>query len=263
MRVAETLALIYFVLVAGSALALCRRRPRWGVSAGWALAGALVAATAGLLPAIAWSGHRSPVDLRDWWLLLALPLAYWAPAGLTVRANERLEHWLQAVDDRLGLGGLDPSKHSLLELAYLMVYPMVPAGLLAVMGHDPALAPAFWTALLAAVLPCYGLLPLLSTRPPRALLLPVQTRLATSTPFRRANVTFLAAFANPWNTLPSGHAAGAVAVASMVWRSGSPLAPVFMALALGVALGTVRGRYHYVVDTVLGVALGVVAAAVA
>ena len=46
----------------------------------------------------------------------------------------------------------------------------------------------------------------------------------------------------------------------MVWRSGSPLAPAFLLLAIGIAMGTVRGRYHYVVDTVSGVVLGLAAA---
>jgi membrane-associated phospholipid phosphatase len=176
---------------------------------------------------------------------------------LTGVPNEPLERWLQSVDDRLGLTRLDPAAHGGLEFAYLLVYPMVPAGLLAVTYSRPASAGEFWVALLVAVLPCYGLLPLLPTRPPRALLLPNPS--VTSTLARRANVRFLAAFGNAWNTLPSGHAAGAAAVAVMVWRSGSPLSPVFAALAIGIALGTVRGRYHYAMDTILGVALGVLA----
>ena len=78
---------------------------------------------------------------------------------------------------------------------------------------------------------------------------------------RQANVRVLAACGNAWNTLPSGHAAGAAAVAVMVVRSGSPWAPVFLLLAVGIALGTVRGRYHYAVDTILGVAFGILAGA--
>ena len=46
----------------------------------------------------------------------------------------------------------------------------------------------------------------------------------------------------------------------MVWRSDSPIAPAFLLLAIGIAMGTVRGRYHYVVDTVSGVMLGIAAA---
>jgi membrane-associated phospholipid phosphatase len=220
------------------------------VTLGWALAGTAVASTAALVPAM----------MRDWWLLAALPLAYWAPAPLTVTTNARLEGWLLAVDHRLGLTRGGPTSGGLLELAYLLVYPIVPAGLLAVVASRPELSADYCLALLLAVLPCYGLLPLLPTRPPRALLLSEMPAAPSSaTVVRRANVHVLDACGNAWNTLPSGHAAGAAAVAVMVVRSGSPWAPVFLLLAVGIALGTVRGRYHYAVDTILGVALGVLA----
>ena len=175
--------------------------------------GRLSAATASLAPTV----------LRDWWLLVALPLAYWAPARLAGTPNERLERWLQSIDDRLGLTRPDPAGHGLLEFAYFLVYPMVPAGLLAITFSNPGMAAEFWLVLFAAVLPCYGLLPLIPTRPPRAFLLPAPPAGSAPRLFRRANVTFLATFGNTWNTLPSGHAAGAAAVAVMVWRSGSPI----------------------------------------
>lgn len=261
MRSSEILALVYFICVGAAALALSRRRTGWLRACGWASAGVLVVITATLVQGLSIYGGGH-VDARDWWLLLAMPLAYWAPAPLVDTANLRLERWLQRIDDGLGLTALDPGAHGLLELSYLLVYPIVPAGLLAVTRGDGAVtADAFWLGLFASVLPCYGLLPLLPTRPPRAFLLP--TTSAVATPARRANVTFLATFGNSWNTLPSGHAAGATAVAVMVWRSGSPLAPVFVLLAIGIALGTVRGRYHYAVDTILGVTLGIIASSLA
>ena len=250
MRPAELLALVYFVSFGAAALALSRRRARWAVTLGWAAGGVAITLTATLAPGM----------LRDWWLLAALPVAYWAPAPLTADANVRLERWLLAVDDRLGLTRGGPTAGGLLELAYLLVYPIVPVGLLAVIASRPELAADYCLALLLAVLPCYGLLPLLSTRPPRVLvpseISAARTGAAT---VRRANVRVLGACSNAWNTLPSGHAAGAAAVAVMVARSGSPWAPVFVVLAVGIALGTVRGRYHYSVDTILGVALGVLA----
>ena len=77
MRPGETLALGYFLVVCGAALALMRRRPGWRRAFGWASAGVLVATTSRFAPTL----------LRDWWLLLALPLAYWAPAPLAGTAN--------------------------------------------------------------------------------------------------------------------------------------------------------------------------------
>jgi membrane-associated phospholipid phosphatase len=249
MRPAELLALAYFLSFGAAALALRRSRARWPVTLGWASAGSLVASTAWLAPTM----------VRDWWLLTAVPLAYWAPAPLTVTTDARLEGWLLAVDRRLGLTRGGPTSGGLLELAYLLVYPLVPAGLLAVVASRPGLSADYCLALLTAVLPCYGLLPLLPTRPPRALLPSETAAPSSATVVRQANVRMLDACGNSWNTLPSGHAAGAAAVAVMVARSGSPLAPVFLLLAVGIALGTVRGRYHYAVDTILGVALGVLA----
>ena len=91
-------------------------------------------------------------------------------------------------------------------------------------------------------------------------LLPTTPAANASRLFRHANVEFLATFGNTWNTLPSGHAAGAAAVAVMVWRSDSSLAPAFSLLAIGIAMGTVRGSTDYVVDTLSGVMLGLAAA---
>jgi PAP2 superfamily len=259
MRPGELLALGYFLAVVVAALALASRRPQWPRSLAWAATGLLVAVTAPLAPLI-WVFDVA-VELRDWWLLAALPAAYWAPAPLAGVPREDLERWLRTVDDRLGIAPHTRAAGPLLEVAYLLVYPMVPAGLAAILvTGDQAARTAFWPAVLIAVLPCYGLLPLLPTRPPRALLLPASsTAPAARAGARHVNVTFLSIFGVGWNTLPSGHAAGAVAVAVLVWRSGSPLAPLVALVAVGIALGTVRGRYHYAVDTVLGVMLGLAA----
>ena len=100
MRDAEILALGYFVVVGVAALALSRRRAGAPIAAGWSAAGVVVTATASLAPTV----------LRDWWLLVALPLAYWAPARLAGTPHERLERWLQSIDDRLGLTPPDPSR---------------------------------------------------------------------------------------------------------------------------------------------------------
>jgi len=257
MRFSEFLALGYFGLFALVALlAAARRQAAWR-SFAWAGLGAALVGSAPRLPFV--YIFDCAFDLRDWLLLLTLPLAYWTPAALAGHPNERLEAWLWRIDARLGLTRRRRSALDPFELAYLLVYPMVPAGLIAAMSA-PAAVPAetFWRAMLAAVLPCYGLLPLLPTRPPRALELPPSSTPA-SMGIRRANVGFLAVFGNVWNTLPSGHTAGAAAIAVVVWRSGSPVAPLFVLLAIGIAVGTVRGRYHYAVDTVLGVLLGLAA----
>jgi membrane-associated phospholipid phosphatase len=57
---------------------------------------------------------------------------------------------------------------------------------------------------------------------------------------------------NEVNTLPSGHAAGAVAVALALGSLDLVLAVPFMLLAAAILVATVVGRYHFVVDTVAG-----------
>ena len=89
MRPGELLALAYFVVFVVAALALGRRRALWRRSLAWAVAGVLVAATARSAPLV-WVLDLA-VDLRDWWLLAALPLAYWAPAPLVGAPHLGLE----------------------------------------------------------------------------------------------------------------------------------------------------------------------------
>ena len=61
------------------------------------------------------------------------------------------------------------------------------------------------------------------------------------------------------NTIPSGHAAGAMAVALAVGSTLPAAGVVFLFLALSIAVATVLGRYHYVVDSVLGVVVAIAA----
>jgi membrane-associated phospholipid phosphatase len=54
------------------------------------------------------------------------------------------------------------------------------------------------------------------------------------------------------NTVPSGHAAGALATALMVleYMPGAGLG--LMALAFAIMAGSIVGRYHYAMDSLLG-----------
>lgn len=253
MSPAESLAAAYSSVFVVAGALQTRRHPRAWRAVGLAAAGLLLAMSAGTVANV--GGEL----LRAWWLLGFLPLAYWMPAPVVRQPHERLQAWLLSIDGRLGLGRVVSAFP--LELSYLLVYPFVPAGLLAVLDAGGISADRFWLGVLLAVLPCYGLLPLAATRPPRALLMP--SGAAGPGLSRHLNVRFLAVFGNQWNTLPSGHAAGSVAVAVLVWAAGSPCAPVAGVLAIGICIGTISGRYHYVVDTVLGVALGLAAAGLA
>ena len=56
---------------------------------------------------------------------------------------------------------------------------------------------------------------------------------------------------------PSAHASGAVVVTLVVWRYQRRLAYLVVPISGGVLIATVYGRFHYVLDTIAGVALAI------
>ncbi len=61
-----------------------------------------------------------------------------------------------------------------------------------------------------------------------------------------------------WGTaFPSSHIAAGWCSAASVWREHRPLSLVLWVAAVGLALGTVYGQFHYGVDALAGAALGV------
>jgi membrane-associated phospholipid phosphatase len=196
---------------------------------------------------------------------LVLLGGYWLSGLFFVRPNLHLERWLLSVDDRLltrsgVLAWLHRSPRLVseyFELSYLLVYLAVPAGAttLAVLGYGNQVD-RFWTIVLLAEFVCYGMLPWIQTRPPRAI--ETSDGVAHDGVVRRLNLSLVNRASIQVNTLPSGHAAGAVATALAVGTS-LPFAGIaFLFMALSISIATVLGRYHYVVDTVLGVLVAIV-----
>ena len=189
---------------------------------------------------------------------MVLLAGYWLSGLLFVRPDVVLERWLHAVDDRVLIrsGALERYRQSpdavqsFFEVCYLLVYLAVPAGATTVIvsGH-PEHLDWFWTLVLCAEFACYGMLPWLQTRPPRALEPGDGTRIAG---VRRLNLRLVNQASIQVNTLPSGHAAGAFATALAVLSISPTTGVAFLLLALSISIATVVGRYHYVVDTVLG-----------
>jgi len=197
---------------------------------------------------------------------LVLLAGYWLSGLLFVRTDRRVEHWLRTLDEILlhRSGVLAWVQHApraiaeYFELSYLLVYVVVPAGAvtLALGGHLDQV-PRFWATVLLAEFICYGTLPWIQTRPPR-----VFEDAAISPPrrpgVRRINLGVADRASIQANTIPSGHAAGAAAVALAVGSTMPAAGGVFLFLALSIAVATVIGRYHYAVDSVLGVLVAVV-----
>jgi membrane-associated phospholipid phosphatase len=180
-------------------------------------------------------------------------LLYAAPMPRVERTFERIDAVL-GVDD---LAAATPAWIAgLLEVAYLAVYPAVPAALairfLTTADPDPE---RFWSVILIADFICFGFLPWVQTRPPRALRVrdPWRTRL------RHVNLQLLDRTSIQGNTFPSGHAAEALAAALLVIHAPPAFAVSMAFVAVLISAGTVLGRYHYAADAAAGwmVAAGV------
>ena len=198
--------------------------------------------------------------------LVYLLVGYWLPALLVREPNVNLERRLLEVDRALfGVNGLARFEQQAprlvieyLELAYLLCYAIVPAGYacLLLAGRDAATIDRFWTIVLLASFMCYGLLPWMPTRAPRAL--EPAPRAARSS-IRKLNMAVLDRASVQWNTFPSGHTAASVATALAV-AADMPLAGLGLGLiAVSIAAGSVVGRYHYAADAITGAAFAIAA----
>lgn len=207
-------------------------------------------------------------------LLVAVPavillLGYWLSGLFFVRPQPTIERRLLRLDHavlpRVGAMRWSQGASRLLleylELSYLLVYALLPAGavVIAFAGESRAVA-RFWTVVLLAEFACYAVLPWIQTRPPRVLDDPVGSPPALGV--RRLNLVIARRASIQANTLPSAHTAGAVAATLCVLEASPDVGAVFLVLAVSIALATVVGRYHYVLDSILGALVGVAAWAV-
>ena len=198
---------------------------------------------------------------REWLPAVFLVQGYWLCGLFFHQPMRGIERGLLSFDQTVlrALGGshlLERGPRAVLEyfeLTYLFVYAFVPGclGLFCWLGHRAA-ADNYWTAVLIAGLGAYGMLPWIQTRPPRSI---EQPRLLDTRGlfFRRLNLSVLNHASVQVNTLPSGHASTAIASVHI------PLGLVVLVLACSITLATVLGRYHFVLDSILGAALGFVA----
>ena len=243
----ESLALIYFV-----ALAIA------GVRSGRTPAFVYVAC-AMLLVIVA--RFLASWEIRAWMPHAYLVLGYWIPAAFTpAQLNEPFEQWLRRADRELfgrwtlGIGSWRAS-HAL-ELAYLFCYPMVPAAFTVVFVRgDRRDVERFWLAVLLAGYACYGTLPWTAAPPPRIVARDEQARRGVA----RFNAGLLGRVSHNLNTFPSGHVAVALAAALVVWPISMAWGAVFVAMTVAIAVAAVAGRYHYLVDVLGGLGIGVLA----
>jgi hypothetical protein len=238
---------LFFGYAAGIAAMMPRQPwPRRRTALTFAAAGLALSVVAGRLP-------FTPI-LHDWLLPPALLLlGYWTSGMLFVAPMPRAERLLQGFDDAVRIRQISSRTPrpiaELLEFAYVFVYPLIPIALIIELTLTPSPDPQrFWTVILVTDYICFGVLPWVQTRPPRALEAcdPWHAR------FRRFNLRLMGAASIHANTFPSGHAAEALVAALLVLDAPLPWVLWMFFNAAAVSAGAVFGRYHYALDAIAG-----------
>jgi membrane-associated phospholipid phosphatase len=244
----ETASLIAFVY---SALTAAVLRP--GVESAVRLR-ALGASMAGIAVAIASIFAPANVVLHGWLLPpVLLLLFYWTTGLLFVAPMKPIEDAFVGIDGALHIRDWSARTPKwlaeILEASYAGVYGLIPIALaLHLLLASAPDADRFWTVILVTDFVCFGFLPWIQTRPPRAL----EAGEPWPSSLRALNLRVLGATSIQVNTFPSGHAAEGLAVALLV-ASVSPVVFVSILVAgAAVAAGAVLGRYHYAVDAFAG-----------
>ena len=247
MRPWNLAALVFFgyLLVLTPVLPGLRRAARWQ-----AFAGILTGLTLCLLAFLA---DGSPL-LREWLMPPVLLLVgYWTSGRFFAGPMPGFERAFSLFDRRIRVDAAIRATpqwlQTALELAYAGVYLLVPAALLirvATLGDGQP--DQFWTVVLVTDFVCFGCLPWIQTRPPRAM----RERAPWRSGVRSMNEQILAKTSIQHNTFPSGHAAEALASVLLVAAAPAPMVAAVAAAALLVSAGAVLGRYHYAADALAG-----------
>jgi membrane-associated phospholipid phosphatase len=194
---------------------------------------------------------------RDWAPAAYILISYYASGSLFVGPSAPFEAWLGRADSRLPLmsrlARLPRSLEAVVEVLYAGTFLVIPAGFSVLVAYGfRAEADRYWTMVSLAEYVSFGLLPWLPSRPPW---LVERLDPDRAQGIRKAGLLWVRRTSHCANTFPSGHTAGSLTIALAVM----PFAPVpgilLLAVAVGIAIGCVAGRYHYAIDVVAGAAL--------
>jgi membrane-associated phospholipid phosphatase len=200
---------------------------------------------------------------RDWLPLSLTLLAYhemgWFAQPHTTHSLEARwvvwDHTVLRGGAKAVIESLGPVLPSILEVAYLLVYALGPfsVAMLYIYGHRDR-ADQFLFLFVVGVLLCYAQFPFWPSEPPRTVF-PTEDLPAYIGVFRRWNLWLLGTGGIHTSVFPSGHVAAAFSAAAGMWLFLPEYKWVGRLLgvtAVLVAVATVHGRYHYLVDAVAG-----------
>ncbi|MBD3162767.1 MAG: phosphatase PAP2 family protein [Candidatus Eisenbacteria bacterium] len=202
---------------------------------------------------------------RDTYPLWALPLLY-QEVGIL---NQVV--WPGSFDHvvirwELALFGLYPSRHLAewfpfpllnegLHFSYMTYYALVPVlGLWLYLRGRWEVCRVFATTVMMTFLTCYLIFIFFPVEGPHYVLPRVVPENGLFPPLVHR---VLESGASRGAAFPSSHVAGAVAVLWMTARFERPLVPLMGLLCAGIFFGTVYGGFHYAVDALAGLALGI------
>ncbi len=191
------------------------------------------------------------------WLASAI-----APQGFEQRwvAWDRIA--LDAWHGRAAIESLGPVLPTVLEAAYLSIYVIGPVAVIALYltGRREAVD-RLWVGFLLGLMLSYIQFPFWPSQPPRTLFPGVDLP-GFAGPLRRLNLLLVGNYGIHSSVFPSAHVSGAVSGALMLRRIVTEhrwFGNAMLALAVLIAMATVYGRYHYLVDALAGAAVGVLA----
>ncbi len=269
LRHCEWLLLGYFIYVAAAAhlLGISGSVP-WVVTAlnAVVLGGLFLLAYADRFRRTRWLGI-----VRDWYPYPLMLLGY-REMGWFAQPRERFpleEAWV--VWDRVLLNDwglkaaiefLGPLLPSILEIAYSLVYAIVPFCMAALyLSGRRQRVDAFLFIFIAGIFGAYALFPYFPSEPPRAVF-PGEDFPSYDTVFRRFNWLILGGYGIHTSVFPSAHTSGAFS-AAFAMRMLLPERPwvgrALLALAVLIATATIYGRYHFAVDALAGFGVAVAA----
>jgi hypothetical protein len=250
-------AIAYFVLLA--ALAVFRPLPgRRRI---------LTVGTSALMVGAIYAVSMKTGVLRDVFPLVIILAGYYVSGLQFARPSRSIEQWLMSWDRRV-LG--DPTRAfeawpawllTALDIIYLGTFLTVPGGLLALwLAGEMRLVDHYWTIVMGSLLVCYAGTAIIHTRPPRTL---ERTHERASRPMQHVAFRAVDQFTIGTNTIPSGHVAAPLAVGLALMQPLPLVGAFFLILAIFITLACITGRYHFIVDCVLGAIVALVAWAIA
>ena len=203
-----------------------------------------------------WMSPYSASILWDWLPGALMLIPYWQVGGFFVAPDHAMEERLSAFDHsvfqwlrtRPAETRIPRPIAAYLELSYLLVYPLVPLGVIVLyMTGLRTQVDFYWAVVLSATYLCYGCTLVIRARPPRMLIGYARFRMA-KTGLRAANREILDRASIQAITFPSAHVASALAAALVLVHLQKSIGLLFVWAALSIAAATIVGGYHYVVD---------------